>query len=55
MKKSRFTTEQIIGFIKHADVGIAVAQLARQTVSALPASMLGGPSTAAWRLRTQSG
>ena len=30
MKKSRFTTEQIIGFIKQADAGMAVAELARQ-------------------------
>ncbi|WP_345780435.1 transposase, partial [Xanthomonas sacchari] len=27
MKKSRFTTEQIIGFIKQADAGMAVAEL----------------------------
>ena len=30
MKKSRFTTEQIIGFIKQAEAGMAVAELARQ-------------------------
>jgi putative transposase len=30
MKKSRFTTEQIIGFIKQADAGVAVSELARQ-------------------------
>ncbi|MDY1547574.1 transposase [Luteibacter sp. PPL193] len=30
MKKSRFTTEQIIGFIKQADAGMPVAKLARQ-------------------------
>lgn len=30
MKKSRFTTEQIIGFIKQAETGMAVADLARQ-------------------------
>jgi len=30
MKKSRFTTEQIIGFIKQADAGMPVAELARQ-------------------------
>lgn len=30
MKKSRFTTEQIIGFIKQADAGMAVAELSRQ-------------------------
>lgn len=30
MRKSRFTTEQIIGFIKQAEGGMAVAELARQ-------------------------
>lgn len=30
MKKSRFTTERIIGFIKQADAGMAVAELGRQ-------------------------
>lgn len=30
MKKSRFATEQIIGFIKQADAGMAVAELCRQ-------------------------
>jgi len=30
MKKSRFTTDQIIGFIKQADAGMAVVELCRQ-------------------------
>jgi putative transposase len=30
MKKGRFTTEQIIGFIKQAESGMAVADMARQ-------------------------
>ena len=30
MKKSRFTTEQIIGFIKQADAGMSVANLYRR-------------------------
>ncbi len=30
MKKPRLTTEQIIGFIKQVDAGMAVAGLARQ-------------------------
>ena len=30
MRKSRFTTEQIIGFIKQAEAGMAVAELGRQ-------------------------
>lgn len=29
MKTSRFTTEQIIGFIKQAEAGMAVSELAR--------------------------
>ncbi len=30
MKKSRFTTEQIIGFIKQAEAGMAVSELCRK-------------------------
>ena len=30
MKKSRFTTEQIIGFLKQVEAGMAVADLCRQ-------------------------
>lgn len=30
MKKSRFSTEQIIGFLKQAEAGISVAELGRQ-------------------------
>jgi putative transposase len=30
MRKSRFTTEQIIGFIKQTEAGMAVAELCRQ-------------------------
>lgn len=30
MRKSRFTTEQIIGFIKQAQAGMAVAELGRR-------------------------
>ena len=30
MRKSRFTTEQIIGFIKQVEAGMAVADLSRQ-------------------------
>lgn len=30
MRKSRFSTEQIIGFIKQAEAGMAVADLGRQ-------------------------
>ena len=40
MKKNRFTTEQIIGFIKQAEAGMAVADLARQNGFS-PASFYG--------------
>ncbi len=30
MRKSKFTTEQIIGFIKQAEAGMAVTELCRQ-------------------------
>ena len=40
MKKSRFTTEQIIGFIKQADAGMSVAELSRQNGFS-PASFYG--------------
>ena len=30
MRKSRFTTEQIIGFLKQVEAGMAVAELGRQ-------------------------
>lgn len=30
MRKSRLTTEQIIGFIKQAEAGMAVSELGRQ-------------------------
>lgn len=42
MKKSRFATEQIIGFIKQADAGMAVAELCRQHGFS-PASFYGNP------------
>ena len=40
MKKNRFTTEQIIGFIKQSEAGMAVADLARQNGFS-PASFYG--------------
>ena len=30
MRKSRFTTEEIIGFLKQVEAGMAVTELARQ-------------------------
>ena len=54
MRKSRFTTEQIIGFIKQAEAGMAVSELGRQHGFS-PASFYAcGPSTAAWRPKTPS-
>jgi putative transposase len=44
MKKSRFTTEQIIGFIKQAEAGMAVSELARQ-------NGFSPPSFYAWRAK----
>lgn len=44
MKKSRFTTEQIIGFIKQAEAGMAASELARQNGFS-PASLY------AWRAK----
>lgn len=38
MKKSRFTIEQIIGFIRQVEAGMAVAELARQQMRAPTAS-----------------
>ncbi len=41
MKKSRFTTAQVIGFMLQADAGMAVSELARQNGFS-PASCYGG-------------
>jgi hypothetical protein len=44
MKKSRFTEEQIIGFIK-AEAGVPIKELCRKGGSATPPSTSGGPSS----------
>jgi putative transposase len=44
MKKSRFTTEQIIGFIMQAESGMAISEFARQNGFS-PASLY------AWRAK----
>ena len=46
MRKSRFTTEQIIGFIKQPEAKMAVI-VGRQHGFSRPVSMPGRPSTAA--------
>jgi ABC-type transport system involved in cytochrome bd biosynthesis fused ATPase/permease subunit len=46
--KSRFTEEQIIGFIKQAEAGVPIKELCRKGGSATPPSTSGGPSSAAW-------
>ena len=43
MKKSRFTDEQIIGFIKQAEAGMAVRSWRASTASVTPRSTCGAP------------
>ena len=54
MRKSRFSTEQIIGFIKQADAGMAVADLARQNWFSPASFYQWRANTVAWRPRTPS-
>jgi hypothetical protein len=55
MKKSRFTEEQIIGFIKQSEAGMPIKSCAARAASATPPSTSGGPSSAEWRSPTLSG
>ena len=64
MRKSRFTEEQIIGFIKQADAGVNVAELCRKEgfstatfykwrakFGGIPSSTLGARKLLIWRDR----
>lgn len=51
MRKSRFTEQQIIGFLKQAESGLPVKEAsAAKAGSASPPSTSGAPSTVAWKL-----
>jgi len=52
--KKRFSEEQIIGFLKEAERGIAVKELAINTGSRRRATTCGGASSAAWTCRMRS-
>ena len=49
MKKSRFTDEQIIGFLKQAEAGMPVKELCRSGGFSDATFYNGEPSKVAWR------
>lgn len=48
MERSRFTEEQIIGFIKQAEAGMQIKELCRKGGFSYASFYRGGPSLAAW-------
>ena len=54
MKKRRFTEQQIIGFLKEAEAGVAVKTCVVSTVSAMRRSTIGGRNSAGCKLQKPS-
>ena len=53
--KKRFSEEQIIGFLREADKGIALKELCRKHGFSEASYYLGEASMAGWMFRTPSG
>ena len=52
--KKRFSEEQIIGFLREADKGLAVKELCRKHGFWEATTTSGGASSAGWRCRMRS-
>jgi len=55
MRKSRYTEEQIIGFIKQLEAGMTAAEVCCRGASAPPLCTSGARSSVAWTPATPSG
>jgi hypothetical protein len=55
MKRSRFSGEQIVGFLKEHQAGLSATELCRMHGVSEATFTLGGASTEAWRCRTPRG